>query len=203
MSKLLIRQILETIVLAILIYLLIHTAFRNFVVVGSSMEPSLHDGQLVLVNKASYWFNKSPRGGDIVVLRNPKPPPETVIKRVIGVPGDTVRIENGQTYINGQPVGEPYIKQQPTYHYGPRTIPEGCYFVLGDNRNSSQDSRIWGPVAEKNIIGKAWLIIWPLGKGNWGWAPNYPLQTGSSEATASPGLPEIDSDRTRDYSYIP
>lgn len=139
------------------------------------MEPGLQDGQQILINKVIYYLHE-PERGDIIILHPPPPysPDETpFIKRIIALPGDTVEVEDGTVYVNGLKLDEPYIKEPPTYTFRQKKIPEGEYFVLGDNRNYASDSHTGWTVPRQNIIGKAWLSIWPLSE--WGFVPNYPL----------------------------
>jgi signal peptidase I len=158
---------------------------QNFRVEGSSMEPGLHDGQYLLVNKAVYFklnFNtlskyipfvhggssperflfRPPHRGDVIVFRYPRDPARDFIKRVMAVPGDTVEITNGSVLVNGKKVDESYIANPASYDLPAETVPNGNYFVLGDNRNNSFDSHVWGYVPEENIIGQAMLSYWPL-----------------------------------------
>lgn len=169
-----IRGIIGIILLAVGIFLVMQLVVQNFVVKGPSMEPSLYTGQMFLVNKVVYRLHP-PQRGDIIVFRSPVPPPPIVIKRVIGKPGDTIEINAGKVYINGHLLEEPYIMEAPSYSYGPETVPTDHYFLLGDNRNESGDSHdLFGPVPEENIIGKAWLCIWPISE--WRLAPHCPLE---------------------------
>ena len=168
-----IRDIVIIVVLALSIFLVSRIVIQNFVVDGSSMEPNLYSGQWILVNKVVYRLH-SPQRGDIVVLRNPSPNNSSpvLIKRIIGLPGEEVKIESGKVYIDGKLLTEEYIKT-PTDRAGEWSIAENHYFVMGDNRTNSvdsRDSRI-GPIEFEDIIGKAWLRIWPL--RDWGLAPNY------------------------------
>jgi signal peptidase I len=190
------RELIETFVLALLIFLVVRATLQNFRVEGSSMDPILHDGQYLIVNKAIYthinlktisrflpfidpgdnpvrYLFRRPRRGDVVVFRFPGNPERDFIKRIVGEPGDTVEIKNGTVYINGGPLDEPYITNKPTYTYGPEKVPPNQYFVLGDNRNNSYDSHVWGFLPEENIIGQAWLSYWP--KNDWGLVPNKNL----------------------------
>jgi signal peptidase I len=173
----LIRETLQVILLALVIFFAIHFMIQNFRIDGTSMEPNVHNGEYVIVNKTAYWFGHNPQRGDVVIFQAPDQPQNDRVKRVIGLPGETVEVTgDGTVYItdingNRSKLEEPYL---PTHHsgtsYGPKTVPEGEYFVMGDNRSVSYDSREGGPVPRSNIIGKAWLIIWPL--RDWGWAPN-------------------------------
>jgi signal peptidase I len=153
-------DMLETILLAVVLFLGINTVSARVRVDGSSMRPTLQDGQYVLVNKLAYRFD-IPRRGDIVVFRFPMDPAQDFIKRVIGLPGDHVRIDQGKVSVNGITLIEPYIAAAPQYQ-GNWDIPSGHLFVLGDNRNDSSDSHSWGLVPFENVIGKAIMIYWPL-----------------------------------------
>ena len=169
--KAFIRDTLVTIILAIVIFLVVQNTAQVSIVIGSSMEPDLHDGQRLIVNKVAYYFGK-PQRGDIVVFRLPTNPNSIpFIKRVIGLPGETIEIKAGVVYINGSPLNEPYIKEAANYTIPKEKIPAGSYFVLGDNRNNTSDSHIWGTVPRENVMGKATLSIWPPGR--WGAAPNH------------------------------
>lgn len=138
---------------------------RSFTVDGVSMYPTLHNGERLLVDEISYRFH-APRRGDIVVFRYPANPSERFIKRVIGLPGDTVVVQNGAVYLNGIKLHEPYIAE-PTYERpGTYVVPPGTLFVMGDNRNNSEDSRFpdVGYVPRGNVIGKAVFRFWPLSR---------------------------------------
>ncbi|HOK32042.1 MAG TPA: signal peptidase I [Limnochordia bacterium] len=164
------ESLLVSVVLAALIILFIA---QSFLVEGSSMEPSFHDGQRLMVEKVSYRFSE-PKRGDVVVFRYPGDPRRKFIKRVIGLPGDEIVIKNGFLHINGQRIEEDYING-PTYGtysaptFGPVLVPEGHYFVLGDNRRNSDDSRYpdVGFVPRKNIVGRALFVYWPLSQVSW------------------------------------
>jgi|GEM_PF-102589 len=187
------RELAETVILALLIFFAVKAVVQNFRVEGASMEPSLATNQYLLVNKAIYFrvnmdrihkflpfipgdngqprhLFRAPRRGDVIVFRFPLDPSRDFIKRVIGVPGDTVEVKDEKVYINGSPLKEDYINATPNYTYGPKTVPAGMYFVLGDNRRFSYDSHSWTCpqqqqcdfVPEENIIGQAWFSYWPL-----------------------------------------
>jgi signal peptidase I len=142
---------------------IIQFLFRTFYIPSGSMIPTLQIRDYILVNEFIYRF-KEPERGDIVVF---KPPPEAgagdkeYIKRIIGLPGDTLEVTDGVVYINGEALDEPYIAAPPDYYTGTIVIPEESLFVMGDNRPSSADSHIWGFLPRKNIIGKAIVIILP------------------------------------------
>jgi signal peptidase I len=174
------REVLETLGLAVLLFLVINIISARVRVDGVSMRPTLDDGEFVLINRLSYKFGDFHRG-DIIVFRPPLYPPqgfwrqllglpnisdnyEDYIKRVIGLPGDQVRIAQGVVYINGTELKEPYIAAPPSYP-GEWTVPAGQLFVLGDNRNNSSDSHAWGFLPEENVLGKAVLVYWPF--KNW------------------------------------
>lgn len=132
---------------------------------GTSMQPHLADQERIFVNKFVYHVSEIGRG-DIVVFWYPKDPAKSFIKRVIGLPGETVIIEEGRVYVNGSPLNEPYVPGEyaDASHFGPASVPPDSYFVLGDHRNSSNDSRNWGMVPASNIFGKAVLRYWPISK---------------------------------------
>lgn len=153
------REVFDVLIVALILYILINSISARVRVDGSSMEPTLVHGELILVNKMSYVFGELERG-DIIVFHHPAGIEEDLIKRVIGVAGDTVQVQNNQVYVNGLPLNEPYISQAPTYS-GEWLVPDGFLFVLGDNRNNSNDSKDWGLLPIENVVGKAVLIYWP------------------------------------------
>jgi signal peptidase I len=155
----LLREILETALLALVVFLVLNTLTGRFQVRGSSMEPTLHDGQYLVVSKVAYWFRPAERG-DIVVFRPPNSLSDDYIKRIVGLPGEQVKITNGQVRVDGVPLEETYIVNQSTYS-GSWTLGSLEYFVLGDNRSNSSDSHTWGTVPKENIVGKAWFCYWP------------------------------------------
>lgn len=152
-------DVLETIVLSVLLFLAINTISARIRVDGFSMEPTLRNGEFVIVNKLAYRFGE-PTIGDVIVFHYPRDPEQEYIKRVIGLSGDQVRIAAGQVYVNEQPIAEPYIAAPPRYD-SQWSVPENSLFVLGDNRNNSSDSHNWGPVPMENVIGKALFVYWP------------------------------------------
>ena len=167
------REILVTLVLAIAIFLLFQFTIQSFIVVGSSMQPNLQEGQRLIISKVVYNLHE-PERGDVIVFHRPDDHPADFIKRIIALPGETVEVKEGAVYINGRQLDEPYIKHLPRYTFQPKEIPEDEYFVLGDNRNNSNDSHYGWTVPGQEIIGKAWLSIWP--PGHWGVAANYSRQ---------------------------
>lgn len=170
------RDIVETVVLTLLMFLVLRFAIQNFNIDGTSMEPNLHNAELVLVDKLTYLFHP-PTRGDIIVFRAPPEPTQDYVKRVIGLPGDTITVRGTTIIVDGVTLNETYIAaQNQGTPPGTRTItnqvvPPSDYFVLGDNRAVSSDSRIWGFVPRQNIIGRAALVYWPLGKNNDGLVP--------------------------------
>ena len=157
----LIRELIETIALMLIIFLVIRFAAQSFRVDGASMEPGLHTDEFVLVDKMSYLF-QSPQRGDVIVFHYPLDTTKDFIKRIIGLPGDTLRITNTSVIVDGQALHEPYISlpfnfENYTWKLGPDQ-----FFVMGDNRENSLDSRSWGPLNRRYIIGKAVAIYWPV-----------------------------------------
>jgi len=174
-AKSFLRDIVETIVLVLIIYGLVSLGFLQFRVIQTSMEPNFHDGQRLVVNKLAYRLHP-PERGDVIIFHPPTNPEKEYIKRVIGLPGEEVKIEKGQVFINGHPLKETYIAYPDQRSWGPAIVGEDEYFVLGDNRPNSSDSRSWGVLPRKNIIGKAWLSFWPPQK--WGLVPHYTFVSG-------------------------
>jgi signal peptidase I len=159
----LLREVLETAVLTLLLFLVVRLAVQNFKVDGPSMMPTLQNQQLIVVDKAEYYLHP-PQRGDIIVFAYPLDPSQDFVKRVVGVPGDTVELDQtGYVYVDGVRLNEPYIEehysglpQNKSWRLGPTQ-----YFVMGDHRDDSSDSRFWGPVPRQNIVGKAVLVYWP------------------------------------------
>jgi signal peptidase I len=165
-----VRELIETLALTLVIFLLVRFAAPNFRIEGFSMEPDFHDGQYLFVNRLIYMLHP-PERGDVVVFIPPTNTSRDYIKRVIGMPGERVEIVNGRVLIGGQELQEPYPLNPGTYSYGPVTVGTDEYFVLGDNRDNSSDSHSWGMLDAKKIIGKAWITYWPLDLI--GWVPSY------------------------------
>ena len=153
---------------ALVIALVIKTfLLQAFYIPSSSMVSTLNIGDRVLVNKLSYDLHDVHRG-DIIVFERPESeadsPISDLIKRVVGLPGDTVEGQNGQVLIDGEPLAEPYLDEGVTTgDFDPVEVPEGHYFMMGDNRGDSRDSRFFGPIAEDTIVGRAFFRVWPLG----------------------------------------
>jgi signal peptidase I len=155
-------QIVLFLALLLLIFFGVHAAIMRTDVDGISMEPNLHDKQLMMLVKAAYWCT-DPERGDVIVFR---PPPsahslDEFVKRVIGLPGETIECKGGVVYIDGKPIEEPYA-QGSTSDFAATEVPEGFYFVMGDNRQNSSDSRVWGLLPRENIAGRIWFVFWPV-----------------------------------------
>jgi signal peptidase I len=184
-----VKELLETAVFILLVFLIVRGVVQNFKIEGQSMQPNLHTNQYILVNKIIYfhfdlnaplrllpgqWDPKiiypirMPRRGDVVVFEYPRDFSKDYIKRVIGLPGETVEIRDGNVYVNNNLLDEPYLQGTPTTcrpedacSRGPVTVPTGSVFVMGDNRPNSSDSREWDTLPLDRIIGKAWVSYWP------------------------------------------
>jgi signal peptidase I len=156
------KELLQTGLMVLIIYTLLNLVIPRYLVEGSSMEPNFHNGQRLFVSRMDYMFGE-PERGHVVVFRNPKDPEgEDLIKRIIGLPGETVHVEGGQVFINGAPIEEGYVKEQLTrtdereWALGPDE-----FFVMGDNRNNSNDSFDFGPIQREAIVGRALVSYWP------------------------------------------
>lgn len=154
------QAIFTAVILALLIRIFL---FEIIMVVGESMIPTLENGDRVFVNKIGYIIGE-PQHGDLVIFKTPEDSRTNYVKRLIGLPGDRVRIEDGVVYVNNEPLNEPYIAEPPYNDFAEEIVPEDTIFVLGDNRNHSKDSRDYhvGFVPMDNLIGKAMWRIWPL-----------------------------------------
>ncbi len=149
----------ETLLLSFLLFAVVNFISARIRVEGYSMEPTFHDGELVIVNKLAYRFAK-PQRGDVIIFYYPNDPKEEFIKRIIGLPGDEVVVKDGRVTVNGVTLEEPYIADNPAYTLN-QTVPKDTLFVLGDNRNNSSDSHNWGPLPIHLVVGKAIFIYWP------------------------------------------
>jgi len=187
--KSIIRELIETVILALVIFLALQISVQNYRVEGPSMEPTLHDGQFLFVNKLVYFrldpqaladmlpfvetrredsvfpFH-SPSRGEVLVFKFPNDPTRDFVKRVIGISGDTVEIRLGKVFINGAQLDEPYVTHQDRRTMASVKVGPDSYFVMGDNRRASHDSRAWGTVPLRLVIGKAWMSYWPLDRIN-------------------------------------
>lgn len=199
-------DLVETLLLAIILYIGINAMSARVRVDGFSMNPTLQDGEYVLVSKLSYKTGQ-PQHGDIIVFKFPdhgvepqqdllqriicfiRPSlnecagPQDLIKRIIGLPGDVIDVSNGVVKVNGQPLTEPYIAAAPMYG-GHWEVPAGNLFVLGDNRNDSSDSHSWGMLPEENVIGKSILIYWP--PPEWAMINHFSLDVAAQASTPVP-----------------
>lgn len=179
------RDIIEALVLAVVVFLLLQTTVRNFKVDGSSMDPTLEHGQFLLVNRLIYlqidlerfskivpfWRAKeqssrfairAPKRGEIIVFQFPRDPNKDFVKRVVGLPGETIEMKDGRVIVDGAVLEDPYLVSKDNANKGAFHLGEDEYYVLGDNRNRSNDSRSWGPVPEANLRGKVWMVYWPV-----------------------------------------
>jgi signal peptidase I len=184
-------ELVQTVALAVVLFLLIRNVVQNFRIDGISMEPNFHNGQFLIVNRFAYcpglhldinpldihlektWCVRQPKRGDVIVFEYPKDLSRDFIKRVIGLPGDTVEVRGGKILINGQPMSEPFGPNPGSSTDGPITVGPDEVFVMGDNRNNSSDSRTWGSLPLKYVIGKALLSYWP--PRYWAVVPRYDL----------------------------
>ena len=164
-QKSFLRDLLEIFLLAIVLYIIINFAVQTVHVMGQSMEPTLQDNDFLIASKVSYRLH-DPQRGDIVIFKPNNGEEHDYIKRIIALPGETVAVRDSKVYVNGQLLAEPYIADPPHYTYpyagGEFVVPEGTVFVMGDNRNNSSDSHIFGPVPLDNVIGKAFFSYLPL-----------------------------------------
>ena len=183
-----IRELVEAVILALLVFFVIQVSIQNFRVEGHSMRPNLEGGEYLMVNKLTFlkvdmhrlarlvplWdvpeddetylpFSHPPKRGDVIVFHAPVQPPRDFVKRVIGLPGETVELRSGATYIDGARLQEPYLRGgNYTSSVRALTLGENEYYVMGDNRSSSHDSRDWGAATLDAIVGKVWFVYWPL-----------------------------------------
>lgn len=163
------RDVVEAGLMAVILFVLLQATVQNTVVEGQSMEPNLADGQRLLVNKLAYRFGE-PQRGDIVVIDSPRGTSEKLIKRIVGMPGEEIELRQGRVYIDGRLLEEFYHPRVGMRPYPPTVIAPDHYFLLGDNRDHSGDSRVWGPVHSEMIVGRAWLSLWPPERWDWyGW----------------------------------
>ena len=172
--KTLLFDVLETIFLTIVIYAVLSTFIGRYKVLSVSMEPALYEGQYLLISKQTHKIWPLKRG-DVVVFRYPRNPKKNYIKRIIGLPGEKVAFRSSRLYINDELVSEPWLVRPTQGASGEWQLGEDEYFVMGDNRNNSSDSRAWGPVDRRLIIGKALLCYWPV--KSWGLIQHGPTPT--------------------------
>jgi len=153
-------EIFQTLAMALILFFLVDTFMARARVENISMMPNLRPGEFLLVNKYAYQWGSMTRG-DVIVFHAPDQPGVDYVKRLIGEPGDTIKMQGGQLYINGAPVKEAYITMPATYS-GEWKVPPGMIFALGDNRDRSDDSHAWGYVPESSLVGKGILVYFPL-----------------------------------------
>ena len=179
------RDIIEALVLAVVVFMLLQTTVRNFKVDGSSMDPTLEHGQYLLVNRLLYlqidmdrlskivpfwqangqssrFAIRAPKRGEIIVFQFPRDPSKDFVKRVVGLPGEVIEMKDGRVVVDGAVLEEPYLTAKDHTNKDQVKLGEGEYYVLGDNRTRSNDSRSWGPVPEANLRGKVWMVYWPV-----------------------------------------
>ena len=178
------REITEAVLIALLVLVVLQTTVRNFKVEGSSMVPTLQGGQYLVVDQASFFkFDKErlsrsvpfwkaseaepqfafdpPTRGEVIVFNYPLDPRKDFVKRVVGLPGETVEVRGGIVLVDGKALQEPYLQRKDSSDAPPLTLGEKEYYVIGDNRRNSNDSRSWGAVPEDHIVGRVWLVYWP------------------------------------------
>ena len=165
------REIIETIALTVFIFIVIHFTVQNYLVDGISMQPGLQNGEYVLVNKVAYVFH-APERGDVIVFEWPVDTTKNLIKRVVGLPGDKIVLTGSTVTVDGVTLNEPYISAPLNFSGKELTVPANDYFVMGDNRPDSDDSRTWGFLPRNYIIGKAVMIYWPF--NHWQIINTYP-----------------------------
>ena len=163
-GRAILREIVETVALFAIVFVVARFAIGNYSILGQSMEPNYHQDERLLVDKVSpraLGFNR----GDIVIVHSPIQDIE-LIKRLIGKPGDTIELRDNSVFVNGQVLNEPYLpvnaNSGPTREQTKWTLGSDQYFIMGDNRSFSQDSRVFGPVPSANIVGRALVLYWPL-----------------------------------------
>jgi signal peptidase I len=179
------REVIETVALAAFLVLLIQSTIQNYRVEGPSMEPLFVGGDRVVASKVGYteidaeqaagylptvdadsnefWHPfGEPQRGDVIVFRWPRDERQNFVKRIIGMPGDTVRIELGKVFVNSEPLDEPYLEYTLRQTLTDHIVSADSYYVLGDNRPQSDDSRHWGDVPKENVIGKVQVTYWPM-----------------------------------------
>ena len=179
------RDIIEALVLVVVVFMLLQTTVRNFKVDGSSMDPTLEHGQYLLVNRLLYqridldrlskivpfwqardqssrYAIRAPKRGEIIVFQFPRDPSKDFVKRVVGLPGEVIEMKDGRVIVDGVVLEEPYLTAKDRSDKDQVKLGEDEYYVLGDNRTHSNDSRSWGPVPEANLRGKVWMVYWPV-----------------------------------------
>ena len=164
-------EVLQTVALALGIFAIVYLfLLQPHQVRGHSMDPNFYDGEYLLTDKLSYRIGE-PKRGDVVVFAAPPTRNEDFIKRIVGVPGDTIAIRAGKVWLNEKELKENYLPETTMTFAGPflseekiLTLAKDEYFMLGDNRGHSSDSRFWGPIKKEDIVGRAWIVYWPPSK---------------------------------------
>lgn len=165
------KEIVISAIITVVIFIMVQATTQQYIVEQTSMMPTIVEGQRIIINKTAYLFD-SPNRGDVIVFYPPSASNRIpLIKRVIGLPGEKIEIKSGLVFINDSHIMEPYIKEPPNYKLEEYIIPMNHYFVLGDNRNGSNDSHLGWTIDHERLIGKTWLSIWP--PNTFGPAPNY------------------------------
>jgi signal peptidase I len=194
-------ELVQVFGLALLMVILIRNVVQNYRIDGVSMEPNFHDGQFLIVNRYAYcpgihieipivnipiwektWCVRQPKRGEVIIFEYPRDPDRDFIKRVIGLPGDTVEVRSGEVYVNGARLDEPFGPNPGSYSAPPVTVGPNEVFVMGDNRNNSSDSHLWGPLPLSYVIGKALVSYWP--PRHWSVVPHYDLSAPEAQAGA-------------------
>ncbi len=175
------------IAITVLVFVGLRLTVQVYIVYGPSMQPNFYEDQWLMVNKVVYNFH-DPERGDVIIFRPPYEGRDSFIKRIIGLPGERVEMKQGKVYIyqtdgSIQELEEPYIEDPARGQYLSSVIPEGEYFVLGDNRNNTDDSRNGWTVPTEDIRGKAWISVWP--PSLWGMATSYPTMEQTASAASN------------------
>ncbi|MBP1707668.1 MAG: lepB [Chloroflexi bacterium] len=172
------RELIVTVVLAAVIFLLLRLVVGGHSVEGNSMSPALNPGERVLINKLAFKYSQPERGDIVYYTSAEKDSPQ--LERIIGLPGDIIEVKERVVYINKMPLKEPYVKNPPRYTITPYQVPSGNYFILADNRNLGNDTLIGWTVPQEDILGRAWVCAWPPDK--WGGVDNFPLDSQLTES---------------------
>ena len=185
------REIAITVLIALAVFAVLRLTMQSYTVVMSSMEPNFYQGDCIMVNKVSYR-SSGPQRGEVIVFNPPFDSRHPFIKRVIGLSGEIVEIRDGSVFVNGIALDEEYIMAPPNYTMPATGVPENEYFVLGDNRNNSNDSHTGWLVPRDNIIGRAWFVYWPPSRWRVVKHYGYPELNGANEqemlVTQAPGV---------------
>jgi signal peptidase I len=185
------REVAITVLIALAVFAVLRLTMQSYTVVMSSMEPNFYQGDCIMVSKVNYR-SSGPQRGEVIVFSPPFDSPHPFIKRVIGLPGEIVEIKDGSVFVNGIPLDEEYVSAPPNYTMSATGVPENEYFVLGDNRNRSNDSHTGWLVPRDNIIGRAWFVYWPPSRWRVVQHHSYPELNGASEQQMMlPQSPEV------------